>query len=139
MVIIMKKVLSLILVLVMCLGLYACASDAAKSSLAGLYKHSGGACKMGGSDIYLGWDAFYELNSDGSGRIYYEFIESHPDVSEETKDKYIEEMKETISWKEEDGYLSIIYNDGKIETFEKKGIEYVIVDHNSSYSITKVS
>ena len=133
----MKRIFALIFALVICFSFVACSTvNSEKSDLSGLYRYRGGGKFF--DDISLSWDKFYKLNEDGSGNIYYEFTGSHPDISEETKNAALESVKESITWREEDGYLVITYSDGDIQSFEKNGVQFLDIS-KSSYVLTKIS
>ena len=142
----MKRFLLLVLALALCLPMCACNTDQGvftnKNSFVGLYKNSDNSiyipAKVDGGGVLLTCDRFFELNSDGSGNSYYEIVKDDDRVSEEVKKEKLESMKSTVTWKEDDGYLVIYYEDGAVSSFEKKGAHFFSVT-NESYVLVKVS
>ena len=157
----MKKTLSFILALVMCLSLCACATSIQDEnsstenahsneenkvhSFVGLYKNKHGlpypdsaySFFTTGTGHFMGVYRYYKINADGSGEIYCEPQETTSYLTS-TEKSMLEDGKDSFSWEEADGYLVITYSDGKSASYEKKGNIFINV-LDSEDSFTKVS
>ena len=155
----MKKGLSLILVLVLCLGLCACGS---KTKYVGTYE-SRASVLASVSESYKGSTLYKSelvygtrtitLNSDGTGTIHFTTTEN---VNPTNKAVFDETCNGTLTWNVDGDYLTITFNEityedinhpgfmsdtrrevAKTITFELKGAQLVSV--SGSWTYTKVN
>ena len=149
----MKKIIALILAIVMCLGMCACASE--ENNMAGKYKNEGHFCRLemdlednSPLTFEVAYYQYYVLDKDGTGHIEGELAGVYKGQGEGINydyeftasdiEKWNQEIRDTFTWSFSDGYLNIVFDEGmQTITFQKQG--NLFVEETAGSLVSKLS